>query len=142
MVDPADVEAVRAIAEYLQREVHAYYDTPLEGDPGAQAAFGAAAVYAAMHMNDATVTMGEVFDHPDWADRAMQHKPALFTLRNQANSAVVAASNGELAGEVLEYTDHHVGVALGDRGLALSQVDGLPAMLDGRDARDIPATYR
>ncbi|AWB86926.1 hypothetical protein [Mycetocola zhujimingii] len=135
-VSDADVDAVQPVADYLQREIRAYFETKLDGDLGAQAALGAGVVYAASYLNDGTVQMGQVFDRPHWVDREMQSKPMLITLRNRANAAVASAATGEVSAEVRGDIDYHVRVALGDRQLVLAQVDGLPTMLQGRDARE------
>lgn len=135
-VSAADVDAVAPIVEYLQQEVRAYYGTELDGDLGAQAAFGAGLVYAASYLNDGTVQMGQVFDRPQWVDREMQSKPLLINLRNRANAAVASAARGEFSAEVREDIEYHVRVALGDRQLVFAQLDGLPTMLQGRDARE------
>lgn len=132
-VSPDDVAAVLPIGEFLAREVRAYYETDLDGPLRTQAAFGAASVFAAGYLNQGTIRMGEVFDHPQWSDQALQHVPTLNVLRSQAESAVVSASQGEPSEEAAGYIRHHVAVASGDRALALSQVDAIPAMLAGRD---------
>ena len=54
-VNETDVIAVRPVASYLEREIRAYYDTELAGDLGAQAAFGAAAVFATSYLGDGIV---------------------------------------------------------------------------------------
>ncbi len=58
------VEAVPAnpemrVAEFLSREVRAYYATDLDGPLRTQAAFGAAAVFAAWYLNQGTIRMHE-----------------------------------------------------------------------------------
>ncbi|MBG6239326.1 hypothetical protein IWX78_002305 [Mycetocola sp. CAN_C7] len=110
----------------------------MEGDLALQAAFGAAVVYGPWHLSESTVQRGEIFDHPARSDREMQLKILYRTLRDQANTAVVAASRGDVTDEIRGYIAHHSGVALGDRDLILSQVDGLPVGLDGRDPRSDP----
>ncbi|PRY69356.1 hypothetical protein B0I08_10228 [Glaciihabitans tibetensis] len=134
-VNETDVDAVRPVASYLEREIRAYYDTELTGDLGAQAAFGAAAVFAASYLGDGTMHMGRVFGHDDWVDREMQDKPTLIQLLNQANGTVGSAARSEFPPEIRGYIDHHVRVALGDRDLVMAQVDGLSTMLDGRASR-------
>lgn len=134
-VSEPDVEAMRPVVDYLAREIRSYYATELGSDLGKQAAFGAAAVYAAGYLDDGTIQMGRVFGHPEWVDRTLQNKPVLITLRNQANAAVASAARHEFSAEVRGYIGHHVSVALGNREQALAQVDGLPEMLAGRDAR-------
>ena len=134
-VSAADIDAVRPVAAYLEGEIRAYYDTELEDDLGARAAFGAAAVFAASYLSNGTMHMGRVFGHDDWVDREMQHKPLFLFLINQANGTVGSAATSEFPPDVREYMENHVRVALGDRDLAISQVDGLTTMLDGRDAR-------
>ena len=123
--------AVRPVALYLEREIRAYYDTTLAGDLGAQAAFGAAAVFAASYLGDGVMHMGRIFGHDDWVDRELQQKPQLLQLLNQANGTVGSAAKSEFPPEIREYIDHHVHVALGDRDLVMAQVDGLRTMLDG-----------
>jgi len=134
-VTEADAASVLPIAQGLSEELRAFYETPLD-DLGTQAAFGAAEVYASMWIQDGTIQMGTVFDRPHWVDRSMQTKPMFFSLRNQANAAVVAASTGEYSDDVRGYIAQQVQAAVGNRDQALSQVDGLPIMLDGRDARE------
>ncbi|MCC9203708.1 hypothetical protein [Arthrobacter sp. zg-Y769] len=134
-VSEADVDAVTPVAGYLAREVRSYFATEMENDLGKQAAFGAAAVYAASYLDDGTIQMGRVFGHSDWVDRTMQNKPVLISLRNQANAAVASAAKGEFSPEVRGYINHHVSVSHGNRQGAMDQLDGLLAMLDGRDAR-------
>lgn len=75
--------------------------------------------------------MGEVFDHPEWSDRARQHTVTFQTLRLQAETAVALCARSEL----IQESEDHVRVAVGDRGLVSSQVDGLSAMLEGKDSR-------
>ncbi len=135
-VSEADAAAVAPIVPYLQREVRTLLDTPVDADLGTQAALGAAEVYASMWIQDGTIQMGTVFDRPHWVDRSMQTKPMFFSLRNQANAAVVAASTGEYSDEVRAAIAHQSQVARNNRAQALSQIDGLPIMLDGRDARE------
>ncbi|GAA1130388.1 hypothetical protein [Arthrobacter flavus] len=130
-VNEADVDAVRPVASYLEQEIRAYYDTELESSLGAQAAFGAAAVFAASYLGDGIIHMGRVFGHDDWVDREMQDKPTLNHLLNQANGTVGSAAKSEFPPEIRGYIDHHVRVALGDRGLVMAQIDGLTTMLDG-----------
>lgn len=132
-VSPDDVDAVRPIGEFLTREVRTYYETDLDGPLRTQAAFGAGSVFAAAYLNQGTIRMGEVFDHPQWSDRARQHVPTLNALRSQAESAVASAAQGVPSEEAAECIRHHVAVASGDRTLALSQVDAIPQMLAGRD---------
>jgi hypothetical protein len=134
-VTAADVDAVRPVASYLEREIRVYYDTELESDLGAQAAFGAAAVFAASYLGDGMIHMGRVFGHDDWVDREMQDKPTLIQLINQANGTVGSAARSEFPPEIRGYIDHHVRVALGDRDLVMAQVDGLATMLDGLVSR-------
>lgn len=134
-VSEDDVASVLPIAEALPHELREFYETPLD-DLGTQAAFGAAEVYASMWIDEGTIQMGKAFDRPQWVDRSMQNKPTFFALQNQANAAVVASRTGEYSEEVRGYIAHHVQAAVGNRGQALAQVDGLPIMLDGRDARE------
>ncbi|MET4580532.1 hypothetical protein ABIE21_000022 [Conyzicola nivalis] len=134
-VSETDVDLVRPVASYLEQEIRAYYDTELDGgDLGAQAAFGAAAVFAASYLGDGIMHMGRVFGHDDWVDREMQDKPNLAILLNQANGTVGSAVRSDFPPEMRGYIDHHVRVALGDRDLVMAQVDGLTTMLDGRVA--------
>ena len=95
-VNETDVDAVRPVASYLEREIRAYYDTELECDLGAQAAFGAAAVFAASYLGDGTMHMGRVFGHDDWVDRELQDKPTFIHLLNQANGTVGSAARSEI----------------------------------------------
>lgn len=134
-VTEVDVDAVRPVASYLEREIRVYYDTELESDLGAQAAFGAAAVFAASYLGDGMIHMGQVFGHADWVDRELQDKPTLIQLLNQANGTVGSAARSEFPPEIRGYIDHHVRVALGDRDLVMAQVDGLATMLDGLVSR-------
>ncbi|MBD7956824.1 hypothetical protein H9651_04180 [Microbacterium sp. Sa4CUA7] len=135
-VTEADAASVLPVVAYLQREVRALLDTPLDADVATQAALGAAEVYASMWIDEGTIQMGTVFDRPQWVDRSMQNKPMFISLRNQANAAVVAASKGELSDEVRADIAHFSQAARDNRAQALAQIDGLPIMLDGRDARD------
>lgn len=135
-VSEADAAAVAPIVPYLQREVRTLLDTPVDADLGTQAALGAAEVYASMWIDEGTIQMGKVFDRPQWVDRSMQNKPMFFALQNRANAAVVAAAKGEYSDEVLADIADHAQAARRNRAQALSQVDGLPIMLDGRDARE------
>ncbi|WP_411701494.1 hypothetical protein [Conyzicola sp.] len=130
-VDEADIDAVRPVATYLEQEIRAYYDTELGSDLGTQAAFGAAAVFAASYLGDGIMHMGRVFGHDDWVDREMQDKPTFIQLINQANGTVGSAARSEFPPEIRGYIDHHVRVALGDRDLVMAQVEGLTTMLDG-----------
>ena len=134
-VNEADIEAVRPVASYLEREIRKYYATELESDLGAQAAFGAAAVFAASYLGEGVMHMGRVFGHDDWVDREMQDKPTFAQLLNQANGTVGSAVRSEFPPEIRGYIEHHVRVALGDRDLVMAQVDGLATMLDGLDSR-------
>lgn len=134
-VNEADVDAVRPVASYLEREIRAYYNTELESNLGAQAAFGAAAVFAASYLGDGIMHMGRVFGHDDWVDREMQDKPTFINLLNQANGTVGSAAKSEFPPDIRGYIDHHVRVALGDRDLVMAQVDGLTTMLDGLVSR-------
>lgn len=134
-VSDDDVRRVRPLGAPLAAAVRAYYDTDLTGPPRTQAAFGAAHVYASKILNEGTVRMGELFGHEDWADRARQHLPMFITLRQQANTAVGSSGEGEPSEEAERFIAEHVRVALGDRELVLAQVDGIDAMLDGRDPR-------
>lgn len=131
-VSPEDVEAVLPMGEFLAREVRAYYETDLEGPVRTQAPFGAGAVFAAVYLNNGTIRMGEVFDQPEWSDRAMQHQQTLMALQLQAQNAVGLAAEGEPPQDVVEHIRHHVEVAVGDRTLALNQVHSIPEMLAGR----------
>jgi hypothetical protein len=134
-VTPADVALVRPFAAPLLAAVEAYYATDLTGPPATRAAFGAAHVYASMHLNRGTIRMGEVFGHEDWADRARQHVPTFQTLRLQAQTAVGSSASGAPSEEAVRFITHHVEVALGDRATVLAQVAGIEPMLDGRDPR-------
>ncbi|MEC5192611.1 MULTISPECIES: hypothetical protein [unclassified Arthrobacter] len=134
-VNEADVDAVRPVALYLEREIRAYYNTELESNLGVQAAFGAAAVFAASYLGEGTMHMGRVFGHDDWVDREMQDKPTFIHLLNQANGTVGSAAKSEFPPQIRGYIDHHVRVALGDRDLVMAQVDGLTTMLDGLVSR-------
>jgi hypothetical protein len=134
-VHEADIDAVRPVAAYLEREIRVYYNTELDSSLGAQAAFGAAAVFAGSYLGEGTIHMGQVFGHDDWVDREMQNKPIYIDLINQANGTVGAAAKSEFPPEILGYINYHVRVALGDRDLVTSQMDGLTTMLDGRDSR-------
>ena len=134
-VGPTDVELVRPFAAPLAAAVRAYYDTDLTGPPRTRAAFGAAHVYASMHLNQGTIRMGEVFGHGDWADRARQHLPTFNTLRLQAQAAVGSSAEGDPSAEAERFIIDHVRVAVADRLTVLAQVDGVDAMLDGHDPR-------
>ena len=135
-VSEADAAAVLPIVPYLQREVRAVLDTPAEADLGAQAALGAAEVYASMWIDEGTIQMGTVFHRPQWVDRSMQNKPMFIQHRGRANAAVVAAAKGEFPEEVRADIADYAYAARNNRTQALAQVDGLPIMLDGRDARE------
>ena len=135
-VSEADVAAVMPIVAYLQREVRALLDTPADADLGAQAALGAAEVYASMRIDEGTIQMGTVFDRPQWVDRSMQNKPMFITHRGRANAAVVAAAKGEFSDDVRADIADYAHAARNNRAQALAQIDGLPIMLDGRDARE------
>ena len=134
-VAAADVAAVRPFAAPLAAAVRGYYATDLTGPPSTQAAFGAAHVYASMYLNQGTVRMGEVFGHEEWADRARQHVPTFQVLRRQAQTAVGSSAGGAPSQEAQRFIAEHVRVAVADHDLVLAQVDGIEAMLDGRDPR-------
>ncbi|MCR2812131.1 hypothetical protein NQ166_06210 [Microbacterium sp. zg.Y1090] len=135
-VSEADAAEVLPVVPYLQHEVRALLDTPVDADLGIQAALGAAEVYASMWIDEGTIQMGTVFDRPQWVDRSMQNKPMFISLRNRANAAVVAASTGEYSDDVRADIADHAQAARNNRAQALAQIDGLPIMLDGRDARE------
>ena len=134
-VSEADVASVMPIAESLPQELRDFYETSLD-DLGTQAAFGAAEVYASMWIDEGTIQMGKAFDRPQWVDRSMQNKPMFFALQNKANAAVVASRTGEYSDDMRGDIAEYVQAAVNNRTQALAQVDGLPIMLEGRDARD------
>lgn len=136
VVAPEDVAVVRSFAAPLAQAVRAYYDIDVPGPPCATVPFGAGHVFASHHLNQGTIRMGEVFGHEEWADRARQHQPTFQALRAQAEAAVRACRDGApFSPELAEAVARHVAVARGDRQITLAQVDGVLAMLDGRDPR-------
>ena len=141
MLDGGDLdeptrESLLPLATWLAAEVEAYFGAHDSSAPlRAQAAFGAAHVYAADNQTTGERRIAEVLGDADEADRMLQYAPRMMTLVQQANAAVRACAQGEPGDEEKAFIADHVRVATGDEARMLLQIRAVPTMLEGRDPR-------